>query len=209
MYHEQLLSPEGIGQFDYLTEDRGLSREAIEHFRLGAVLDPDDADWKMADRISIPYVTPTGIVQIKFRTPPWSDSNAKYLYSTGNQTTLFNTRAFLDTTRWIAVTEGELDCVAAWMAGVPAVGVPGVKNWKPHFRTLFEGYECIHVLADNDPSKTDDNGNEVGLQGLRFAEHLEEILPNVHIQLMPDEGDDVNSFVAREGPQALRDLLKL
>ena len=40
-YHEQLLSPEGYDLYAWLTEERGLSPEALDHFRLGAVLDPD------------------------------------------------------------------------------------------------------------------------------------------------------------------------
>lgn len=203
MYHDQLLGPDGIEPYDYLTETRGLSRATLEHFQLGAVLEPADEDSRMTDRISIGYRTPTGYIQIKFRATPWMETKSKYMNSPGSQTTMFNTPALLESDRWIAICEGEFDVMAAWMAGVPAVGIPGVDNWKGQFSTLLEGYERIYILADNDPSKVDDSGKEQGQQGLRFAETLCEVLPNAAIVLMPETGDDVN------GPNALRALLKL
>ena len=209
LYHQQLLSPEGYDHAEYLLEDRGLSPQAIEHFQLGAVLDPADDDLRMSDRVSIPSISPTVVAQLQYRAAPWQETDRKYMASTGSQTIPFNTRSLLEHGRWIAITEGELDCVAAWMAGVPAVGIPGVNNWRPAFAQLFEGYERTYILADNDPSKVDENGKERGLQGLQFAEGLAELLPNPTIVLMPEEGDDVNEVVRREGPQALRDLMRL
>ena len=41
----------------------------------------------------------------------------------------------------MAICEGELDTIiASSVLGIPAVGVPGVAAWKPHFTKMFAGY---------------------------------------------------------------------
>ena len=196
-YHEQLLNPEGYDLYAWLTEERGLSPEALDHFRLGAVLDPEESDTRMRGRITIPYITPNGTVQMRFRAAPGVETDSKYLGAAGCETTIFNTGTFLERGSWICICEGEVDTISAWQCGVPAVGFAGASQWKRHYKTLFEGYERVVILADNDEP------------GLKFAEKIAEFLPGPAVVPMPEEGMDVNQLLAEQGPEALRALLKL
>jgi DNA primase len=107
---------------------------------------------------------------------------------------LYNTPAMLKHSPIIAVTEGEIDAITTQLCGIPAVGVAGASNWKPHFRLLFEGYRDVFVLADGDEA------------GMTFARGVAKELPNARIVPMPT-GLDVNSLVLQQGPQALRDRI--
>jgi DNA primase len=113
----------------------------------------------------------------------------------GDQSRLFNTPAMLKHSPIIAVTEGELDAVAAQeLCGIPAVGVAGATNWKPHYVPLFAGYRDVFILAD---------GDEPGLQ---FANTVAKSLPNAKVVPMPS-GLDVNSLVLQQGLEAVRDRI--
>lgn len=197
-YHQQLFDPPGHDQLDYLIEDRALTPETIARFQLGAVVDPVESDDPARSRISIPYLTPTGPVSLRFRKMPDDPHPAKYWQPQGSLLTLFNTTVITEPRDWIVVTEGEIDCMTACQAGLPAVGLPGVSSWKSHYYAIFNGYERVIILADND-----DKG-----QGAGFAEQLAKHVPGPAIFKMPD-GHDVNSFYKDHGGQALKDLLKI
>lgn len=61
-YHDAL-TPEVVS---YLA-DRGLDRDAASGFLLGLVSDPDPAHEQYRGRLSIPFITPTGVVSMRFR----------------------------------------------------------------------------------------------------------------------------------------------
>ncbi|MBT2587977.1 hypothetical protein J7I86_19390 [Arthrobacter sp. ISL-95] len=92
-----------------MTETRKLSRETIERFRLGVVLGSDVSPTNETVRgfISIPYLSPTGVLSMRFRRPPESDAPMKYFSPKGTKTRVFNTNALLDPGHWIAIAEGE------------------------------------------------------------------------------------------------------
>jgi len=195
-YHKQLLSPEGSEHYRYLTETRKLSRETIERFRLGVVLGSDVSPTNETVRgfISIPYLSPTGVLSMRFRRPPESDAPMKYFSPKGTKTRVFNTNALLDPGHWIAICEGEFDTIAATQCGIPAIGIPGVQSWAGYMRNMLSGFSRVIVMADND----DKNG-----EGLKFAEMVAEQLDEVKIILAP-KGHDVNSTLVELGPAGLR-----
>jgi|SRR5919205_256052 DNA primase len=196
-YHEQLFSPEGTDLLDYLIDARGLDPETISQFQLGAVVHHDALDAQASGKISIPYLTRNGVVALRFRRGPEGDG-PKYWQPTGSNITIYNVNELVKHQRWIVVCEGEIDCITAVQAGLPAVGIPGASAWKDHYSTLFEGYERVVILADND-----DKG-----AGAEFAKKVAGEVPDPAIITMP-EGHDVNSLVMEHGPGALRELLKL
>jgi DNA primase len=196
-YHEQLLSPSGSDQLDYLVSARGLSLATIERFLLGAVVRPDASDDMYRGRISIPYLTAAGPVCMRFRDVT-GEARTKYLQPKGSDISIFNVHQFTVPSSWIVVCEGEIDTMTACQAGLPAVGIPGVSNWMDHYAVIFEGYEKVMILADND-----DKG-----QGQKFAEKVAEQVPGPAIRLLPDS-HDVNSFTVEHGPQALLEHLKV
>lgn len=195
-YHDQLKSPEGAPVLAYLTDQRQLSMATIDRFLLGAVVSPDVLDDPARGMISIPYMTPTGPVALRFRRPPERETGPKYWQPEGSKLTIFNTPAFFASEETIAVTEGEMDCMTLVQAGIPAVGIPGASAWKDYYELLFEGYESVIICADND-----DQG-----AGRKFATKLALNVPGGKIVLMP-EGHDVNSYLCEFGRPALREFM--
>jgi DNA primase len=161
--------------------------------------------------ISIPYLTRSGVVTIRFRRIGDGDG-PKYRSVPGDPPRIYNPNALLVPSEYIAICEGEIDTVTAHEAGMraahgraadlgvslPAVGVAGVSAFKSYFARCFKGYKAVFMLADGD-----DKG-----QGMEFAEKLAEQIKNLRICPMP-AGHDVNSFVLANGPEALLDLLEI
>jgi DNA primase len=102
---------------------------------------------------------------------------------------------------YIVICEGELDAVVtSGMLGIPAVGVPGVQSWKPHFPKLFTGYETVYVVGDNDIKEDGSN------PGAEFAKRVaNEILNSTIVTLPP--GMDINDYYLAYGADATRALL--
>ncbi len=179
---------------------RGFSQELINFFALGYVQTPLKGDDMHHGRVTIPYFTRSGIVGMRSTSVEVEAGvrpEPKYLpWFAGDINRPFNVTALGTVNPNIYITEGEFDCMSAWMAGFSAVGIPGVKNWKPVFRTMF-AYRNLTVLADND-----DNG-----QGKEFANRLAEELRGVKVILMP-RGHDVSSYLQEFGVDALRDFIE-
>lgn len=190
-YQGNLLAPEGRDVLGYLTEERRLTSEAVDYFKLGYTGDhPQTGD--PARRISIPYLSWSGPTQIRFRSLEANPGQYKYLGSKGHSTRLYNTIALRSLDQRVYVTEGEIDCITAWMAGLPCVGVPGAENWKKEYWRLFR-YRQIVVLAD------------AGEAGEKLAGVVRDALDDVKIVVMPD--DDVNKFWQDYGREELREFV--
>lgn len=190
-YQENLTdAPEVL---EYLTQERRLTNEALAHFRIGftgenpRVGDP-------ARRISIPYWSWSGPTQIRFRTVGGEGVGQKYLGSPGASTRLFNTLVLRGDDQTVYVTEGELDCITAWICGLPCVGIPGANSWKKDYWRLFR-YRTVVVLAD------------AGEAGEKLAEAVRKDIEDTKVVTMPV--DDVNHFFVHNGREALRELVGL
>lgn len=195
-YHEQLMSPEGRSLLDSLVNDRALSLDTIKAFQLGVVLGSGVSPSHESKRgwISIPYLSPTGVLSMRFRRPPDSESKAKYWSPAGTKNRVYNTSALLNPGHWIAICEGEFDTMAATQCGIPAIGIPGTQSWAPYVRNMLSGFSRIIVLADND-----DKG-----QGNAFGEMIAEQLDEVKVVLAPT-GHDVNSTLKELGIHGVRE----
>lgn len=159
---------------------------------------PDSGHDFQKGRLAIPYVTPTGIVQIRFRAIPYTgipgdpEPSPKMKSEAGAGTTIYNVNALTGTTTTLALCEGEFDTMSAHQAGIPAIGIPGANAWQ-HVFALALKFRKVIVLADND-----DHG-----EGLKFAEKVQEDVRGARIVLM-DKDEDVNSFLVKNGEEALR-----
>ena len=169
---------------------RGVTKETADTFRLGYVAEPMTGHEQYYGRLSIPYLTPTGISDVRFRSLG-EDSGPKYLTRPGAASHLYNVSAFQVDNDYIAICEGEFDTMMACQSGVNAVGVPGATNWKDWYARAFHDYLRVFVLVDGDSA-----GKELGK---RISQHIDVAL----VVPMPD-GMDVNDFVLTEGPDALR-----
>ncbi|WP_433227342.1 hypothetical protein [Microtetraspora malaysiensis] len=192
---------------------RGLQPDSLRSFRLGYVADSMPGHEKYRGRLAIPYLNPDLMtLQIRFRRI--GDGNGpKYLTVTGDTPRPYNTRALEIPSSCMCVCEGELDAITATQAGLPAIGIPGVKAWRKEWRLALDQYDVVYILADNDPLQKRANCRECADKGAdecqghnvgnEFAETLAAQMENARIILM-DEGHDVNSFVQEHGPEALR-----
>lgn len=190
-YHASLLdNPEAL---TYLA-DRGITREMASGSRLGLVSDPDALHEEYRGRLALPYLTPTGVITMRFRcleNHSCSDNGCpKYIQPKGEPTHLYNVQALHDADTEVGICEGELDAIVATEAGYPSVGVPGVQNWKPFYYRLFADFERVVIFGDGDAA------------GRTFASQLAHNIPNGEAKVMPS-GSDVNSYVVEYGSDSL------
>lgn len=194
--YAQQISPEAI----VALAERGISEEVAALYMLGSVTDPMNGH-EMADGwISIPYITAMNhCVGFKFRR--LDDGKPKYGSPTGQKAHLYNVSDVLPLSPYIVICEGELDAVVtSGMLGIPAVGVPGVQAWKPHFHKLFGGYETVFVVGDNDVKEDGSN------PGADFAKRVANEILNSQIVTLPP-GMDINDYYLAHGADAARSLL--
>ena len=169
---------------------RGLDAEVAATYRLGYVTEPEPGHDQYTGRLSIPYLSPAGVVGLRFRA--LDDSEPKYLGLPGAQTGIYNADALHNPSNIIGITEGEFDSVVLTSkCGIPAVGIPGAQSWKPHYARCLQDYERVLVFCDGDKP-----GRELGKTVARE-------IPGAVVIHLPD-GEDVNSVYLKEGPQWLR-----
>ena len=194
--YAQEITPEAL----IVLDERGISETVAARFQLGSVVDPINGHEIHDGWLSIPYITAgNSCVGFKFRR--LDDGKPKYGSPTGQKAHLYNVVDVLPLSPYIVICEGELDAVVtSGMLGIPAVGVPGVQAWKPHFHKLFGGYETVFVVGDNDVKEDGSN------PGADFAKRVaNEILNSVIVTLPP--GMDINDYYLAHGADATRSLL--
>jgi DNA primase len=174
---------------DYLKQ-RGISLEVARLARLGVVAEPEVGHEAYQGRLSIPYVTKTGVVDLRFRSLNPA-VEPKYMGLTGADTKMYNVLDIERAGDFIGVCEGELDTLTmSACVGIPCVGVPGANSWKKHYTRLLADFERVFIFADGDQP------------GREFANSLARELPVTVVQF-PD-GEDVNSFYINNGAEAIR-----
>jgi DNA primase len=147
-------------------------------------------------RLAIPYITPSGVVDIRFRSLNNNPDEPKYMGIPGAKTTMYNAQSVLTAGSYMCVTEGELDTVMLSVkTGHPSIGIPGANNWKPYYTKILDDFETVIVLADGDNA------------GLEFGKKLSRELPNVNLVQMP-EGHDVNSIIIQEGKEWIDERIR-
>lgn len=194
--YAQEISPEAL----VALLDRGISEEVAARFQLGTITDPINGHEMYEGWISIPYITAMNhCVGFKFRR--LDDGKPKYGSPTGQKAHLYNVTDILVQSPYIVICEGELDTViTSGMFDIPAVGVPGVQAWKPHFAKLFNGYDTIYVVGDNDIKEDGSN------PGAEFAKRVAGEITNSVIVSLP-AGMDINDYYLAHGKEATRELL--
>jgi DNA primase len=169
---------------DYLRQ-RGIPLEVARLARLGVVAEPELGHEAFIGRLSIPYITKTGVVDLRFRSLNPA-VEPKYMGLTGAETKMYNVLDVDKANDIIGVCEGELDTLTmSSCVGIPCVGVPGANSWKKHYTRLLADFQRVFVFADGDQP------------GTEFARSLARELPVTIVQ-MPD-GGDVNSVYVSEG----------
>jgi len=174
-----------IYQAESYLKNRGIPIEVARLAQLGVVEEPEVGHEAFKGRLSIPYITKTGVVDLRFRSLNPA-VEPKYMGLTGAETRMYNVLDIEKADNFIGVCEGELDTITmSSCIGIPCVGVPGANSWKKHYTRLLADFERVFVFADGDQP------------GTEFARSLARELPVTIVQL-PD-GHDVNSMFVQEG----------
>ena len=179
---------------------RGISRDVAESFMLGTITEPLAGHEIHEGWLSIPYITALGhCVGFKFRR--LDDGKPKYGSPLGQKSHLYNVSDVLVDSGIIVICEGELDAIVlSGLCNIPAVGVPGVTAWKPHFARLFTGFDRVYIIGDNDVKEDGSN------PGAEFARRVSGELINGQIVQLPP-GMDINELYLAEGPDAISNLV--
>lgn len=179
---------------------RGISETQAARYRLGTIVEPINGHENYRGWLSIPYITALGLcVGFKFRR--LDDGKPKYGSPLGQKSHLYNVSDLILDVGSMVICEGELDAlILSSVCNIPAVAVPGVTAWKPHYSKLFTGYDTIYIIGDNDVKEDGSN------PGAEFARRVaSEILNGQIVQLPP--GMDINELYLAEGIEAIRNLV--
>lgn len=175
---------------------RGIDLEFARRSGLGVVVEPMKGHEHLRGRLSIPYLTPTGVSSMAFRCMQPHDcktveGHGKYAKVTGMKVRLYGVLNYDEAGDFIALTEGEIDAITLNQIGIPAFGVPGAKNWQPHWTSILQDFATVYVFSDGDKDGQD------------FAKRvMSEYDRTVNVK-MP-EGEDVNSVFVKYGADFLR-----
>jgi DNA primase len=179
---------------------RGISEETAARYQIGTIVDPIEGHQMYEGWISIPYTTALGMcVGFKFRR--LDDGKPKYGSPVGQKSHLFNVVSTMSSTKSIVICEGEFDAIVMEAnCGVPAVGVPGVAAWKPYYTKLFNGFDIVYVVGDNDVKEDGSN------PGAEFSRRVAgEVLNSQIVQLPP--GMDITDFYLANGKDLTANLV--
>lgn len=172
---------------------RGISEEQAATAALGVVDQPILGHESYKGRLAIPYLTDSGPINMAFRCIKdhncKAEGHGKYLKLENADVNLYNVQDYYQAYDSIAVTEGEMDALILSMIGIPAIGVPGAENWKPHWNLIFQDFQKVFVFSDGDEA------------GQNFAKKVVSELRAINIP-MPN-GMDVNDVYLEAGPEAL------
>lgn len=204
-YGEALDSPSstnpGESALSYL-QSRGIDYVTATEWRLGYVAEPAPGHERMQGMLAIPYVSPAGVIGMKFRCIQQHDCKAhghvKYDSEKGVGSYLFGVLNLQTDSPFVCICEGELDTIAATaLASLPAVGISGATKWKAHWQYVFEGYDEVVVFLDGDAGK---DGKPPASD--KFESTILGALSNARSVRLP-LGEDVNSFLVAHDAKEL------
>jgi putative DNA primase/helicase len=101
--------------------------------------------------VEIPYADRDGeLLTNRYRIAVGGDD--KFRWQKGSTTTLYGLHKLEEAEKagYVLLVEGESDCHTAWYRGLPAVGVPGVDNWKDDWAEHLTGISKIFVVVEPD-----------------------------------------------------------
>lgn len=189
-YHDQLSGDTGQTCIDYLAS-RGFDGWELEPFRLGYVVDPLPGDELYRGMLAIPYLTPSGVMGIKYRCildhNCKQNGHAKYSQPSGQKQRIYNVQAYFSGRPYVGVSEGEFDAICATVKlDIPTMGIPGGTQWKASrqfWSLVLRDFDKVIIFADGDDT------------GKAFARQVAEDAPYGSVIVSCDDGEDVNSMV--------------
>lgn len=183
---------------------RGLDKAAATGLQLGVVGDPLPGHEQYVGKLCIPYLTPAGVVGLKFRCIADHDCKQvgcqRYDQPPGQQQRLYNVTALHTGLSYVGVAEGEMSAgVLSHMVGVPTVGTPGASTWLEHWPRVFADFDRVFVFEDNDLKADGSN------PGRRHARKVAKAIGSAAIVVSPPEGLDPDEWYLAEGAGVIRE----
>lgn len=185
---------------DYL-ERRGISKAIALTRGLGVVAKPVVGHSHLHGRLSIPYITPAGTVNMSFRCIQDHDCNEaghnKYMKPQGNHTTLYGVGDIFKDTLDIGIVEGELDTIVMSEAvGFPCIGIPGADMWLPWWTDILRDFRRVFVFEDGD-----DPGRKMG-------DKVQKELGMSVVRVPYPDRQDTTTMYLKYGADKLREMIK-
>lgn len=156
--------------------------------------------------LSIPYLTPGGVVGFKFRCIQDHDCKAercqRYDSPTGQKARLYGVESLQDRGDTICIVEGEVArIVMRYIVGVPTVATPGTQ-WLEHWPRCFADFERILVIADHDVHPNGDS------PGIKHAKKVVSTMQGAQL-VLPPPGFDPDEWLVSYGVDKVREGLGL
>jgi twinkle protein len=172
-HHRLLNDPEALG---YVT-GRGISPEAVDHFKLGLNTDLEGARW-----LTIPHYIGGDLVNIKSRSLPPAEKDFKRVKDC--RSVLFNADA-IEGAEELYLTEGEIDAITLWDQGIKNVvaTTTGAGSFDPAWVDLLKPVKKIYLVYD--PDEPGQKGAREVARRLGYGRTFNVLLP---------DGRDMNEF---------------
>jgi putative DNA primase/helicase len=111
----------------------------------------EDTEWWGVPATEIPYADEEGeYVLSRYRIS--LTGGRKVVSKKGDPTMLYGLNRLDDAREagYVVLGEGESDCHSGWHRGIPILGIPGAKNWKPEWANYLDGIPRILVVVEPD-----------------------------------------------------------
>jgi DNA-binding transcriptional ArsR family regulator len=123
--------------------------------------------------VRIPYPDEEGQESaVRFRVS--LDGPDKFRWRSGNQPLPYGLR-LLDEARaagFVVLVEGESDCHTLWYHEIPALGIPGVNNWKEGWAAHLDSIDKIYAVIEPDQGGDTLREKLTGCEAIRERLHL-------------------------------------
>ena len=110
-----------------------------------------DVTYKEKPAVRIPYPDKEGQeVAVRFRTS--LDGTEKFRWRSGDKPRPYGLGLLVEARKadYVILVEGESDCHTLWFYEIPALGIPGVSNWRDEWISYLEGIEKIYAIIEPD-----------------------------------------------------------
>lgn len=172
----------------------GVTPRMAEKYNLGLVTSPLPGDTRFYGALSIPYLSPNGVTAIRFRMFSGDDKIAQH---GGQKNRLYIPESvYRPNVEVVGLAEGEMDAlVATEYLGLPTMGYPGAKNFKPSWKRIFKDYTTVFIFADGDKPGRDAASEVADLLGWRAQ------------IITCGEGEDLSSLAAKSNLDMIRESI--
>jgi len=146
----------------YLTEDRRLTLEAINEYKIGHMSSVGPFDgWKsntaaQGPFIVFPYFRGEELLGVKYLHVERKEGKKFTLVEPGCEPTCFGWHVIKPDAREVTICEGEIDAATLWQYGYPALSVPfgggkgDKQQWVDCDWDYMEAFETIYLCLDSD-----------------------------------------------------------